>query len=353
MLSYLYIIPNSIKMKKKMIVFTKHVFIFLITTVLLMEIGLRIFGFEKFEIPKFTVVSNPSRHLLPDENLGVRLNPGSYVVTLNQHLKFRATHLANGYRTCGESSIEAPLIVFYGCSFTYGTGVNNEEVYPYILQEEFESLKIENRAVPGYGQGQILTILEDDLIKPKKPSVIVLNYLSFHNERNTLNSSYRQKLRLGYEITKRDDIGIIRFKCNYPYGKIENGKLIMDQLSMQEIRSTFPLISYSTVMNSLQNLWDQTSEDEEEDEKVTFALIDRIQNICNKKGVKLVISTMTNDESTKRFIAHCQTRLITTIDISLDLSKEGYNNKPYDQHPSALAHKIFAEKLEKFLKTII
>lgn len=122
---------------------------------------------------------------------------------------------------------------------------------------------------------------------------------------------------------------------------------------MQEIRSTFPLISYSTVMNSLQNLWDQTSEDKEEDEKVTFALIDRIQNICNKKGVKLVISTMTNDESTKRFIAHCQTRLITTIDISLDLSKEGYNNKPYDQHPSALAHKIFAEKLEKFLKTII
>jgi hypothetical protein len=159
-------------------------------------------------------------------------------------------------------------------------------------------------------------------------------------------------LRLGYEITKRDDLGIKRFKCTYPYGKIENGKLVLDQLSMQEIRSTFPLISYSSVMNSLQNIWDHNSVDQEVDEKVTFALIDRIQRICNKQGVKLVISTMTNDKLTNRFIAHCKTQSITTIDISVDLTKEGYNNKPYDQHPSALAHKIFAEKMAVFLKTI-
>lgn len=339
-------------MRKKILVIIKRSIIFLIITIILLEIGLRIFGLGPFDLPKFTMRSTPARHLLPDEQLGVRLNPGNYKVTLNQQLTYTATHLANGYRTCGESSVNGPLIAFYGCSFTYGTGVSDEDVYPYILQKEFGTLRIENRAVPGYGQVQLLALLKDDLSKPKKPAFIVLNYLSFHNERNTLNTSYRQKLRMGYEITKRDDAGIARYKCAYPYCKIEKGKLALDQVSMQEINSTIPFISYSACMNTLQNLWDQNAVDVQEDEKVTFALIDQIQRICKKKGVKLVISTMSNDDVTDRFIKHCEAQSIPTIDISVDFTQKGFNNEPFDQHPSALAHKKLAEKLSVFLKTI-
>ncbi len=294
--------------------------------------------------------SSPTRHLLPDEQLGVRLNPGQYKVTLNKLLKYTATHLANGYRSCGESNSDSPLIAFYGCSFTYGTGVNDEDVYPYILQKKFNSLNIENRAVPGYGQAQMLLNLEEDLSKPNKPTVIVLNYLSFHNERNTLNASYRQNLRIGYGITKRDDAGIEQFKCAYTFGEIEKGKLVLGQLSMQEINSTLPFISYSASMNWFQNLWDQTSVNAQEDEKVTLALIDQIQEVCKKNDVKLIISTMSNDDITKRFIQHCESRSIATIDISVDFTQKGYNNKPFDQHPSALAHHEIAVKLEEFLK---
>lgn len=339
-------------MQKKMGSIAKRSIIFLIITFVLLEIGLRIFGLGPFELPKFSMVSTPARHILPDEHLGVKLNPGKYKVTLSRHLNYTATHLENGYRTCGEPDVDGPLVAFYGCSFTYGTGVSDEGVYPYLLQEEFDSLTIENRAIPGYGQAHVLAKLKDDLDKPEKPAVIVLNYLSFHNERNTLNTSYRQKLRMGYEITKRDDAGIARFKCAYPFGKMENGKLVLDILSMQEICSTFPLISYSASMNTLQNLWSQSSVDAAEDEKVTLAMIDQIHTICTKKGVKLVISTMTNDKVTKRFIAHCEKRSIPTIDISVDLTQKGFTNKPYDQHPSAKAHKIYAEKLTDFLKTI-
>lgn len=337
-------------MRKKIGVFAKRSVFFLIITIILLEIGLRIFGFGPFELPKFSMRSTPNRHLLPDEQLGVRLNPGHYKVTLNKHLSYTATHLTSGYRKCGESKVDGPLIAFYGCSFTYGTGVTDEEVYPYLLQEEYNFLKIENRAVPGYGQAQMLAVLERDMHKPNKPSVVVLNYLSFHNERNTLNASYRQNLRIGYGITKRDDPGIARFKCAYPSGKMVNGKLVLDQLSMQEINSTFPFISHSAATNALQNLWSQKSINAQEDEKVTFALIDQIQRICAKQGVKLVISTMTNDKVTKRFIQHCESRSITTIDIAVDFTKKGFNNKPYDQHPSALAHRKIAEKLEGFLK---
>lgn len=335
--------------------FVKRGFIMMIITIVLLEVGLRIFGFGVFELPEFSMTSAPNRHLSPDEELGIRMNPGIYEVTINKKLKYTATHLKNGQRTCGNlenRSKEQTTVAFYGCSFTYGTGVNDSEVYPYLLQVDFPNLNIENRAVPGYGQAQILVNLEQELTSSQKPEVIILNYLSFHNERNTLNSSYRQKLRMGYEITKRDDIGIARFKCSYPYGWFEENELKLDHISIREISSTFPLIEYSVSMNALQNTWDEQTVDAPEDEKVTLAMIDRIDEICKNNGVELVISTMMNDEITSRLIKHCDEKSISTIDIYVDLSQKGFTNAPLDQHPSSKAHKIFAEKLGSYLNKL-
>lgn len=339
-------------MRKKILVIVKRGIIFMVITIVLLEIGLRLFGFGTFQLPDFSMNSTPNRHIQPDDELGVRLNPGTFEVTLNKKLKYTATHLKNGQRTCGTNTIDSTkqlTVAFYGCSFTYGTGVNDWEVYPYLLQKKHPNLKIENRAVPGYGQAQILVNLEKELSSAEKPDVLVINYLSFHNERNTLNASYCQKLRMGYEITKRDDIGIARFKCAYPFGVIENEKLKLDQLSIQEISSTFPFINYSASMYALQNLWDEKSVDAANDEKVTLALLDEIHEICSKYGVKLFISTMMDDAVTKRFTAHCKANSIPTIDISVDLTQKGFTNAPYDQHPSAKAHKIYAEKLSNLL----
>jgi hypothetical protein len=342
-------------MSKRVKAIVKRGLIMLIITIVLLEVGLRLFGFGVFELPEYSMTSSPARHLSPDEKLGVRLNPGTYQVTINKQLKYTATHLKNGQRSCGIVESEFPRetsVAFYGCSFTYGTGVNDSEVYPFLIQEKFPDLKIENRAVPGYGQAQILLNLEQELISSQKPDILILNYLSFHNERNTLNPSYRQKLRMGYQITERDDEGIAKFKCNYPYGSVENGELRLEQKSIQEINSTFPLISYSASMNALQNVTDGKSIDAAEDEKVTLEMIDRIHEVCKSNGVEFVISTMMNDDVTNRLITHCLMKSIPTIDIAVDLTQKGFTNAPYDQHPSAKAHKIFAEKLSVYLSEI-
>lgn len=67
-----------------------------------------------------------------------------------------------------------------------------------------------------------------------------------------------------------------------------------------------------------------------------------------KKGVKLILSTMTFDEVTQRLIAHCKARSIETINITIDLKQKGFTNAPYDSHPSAKAHKLYAEKLSAY-----
>ena len=352
---FLIFTQNSSFMRKKVIAFVKRGFIMAIITIVLLEVGLRLCGFGVFELPEFSMTSTPNRHLSPDEELGIHMNPGIYEVTINKKLKYTATHLKNGQRTCGNlenPSKEQTTVAFYGCSFTYGTGVNDSEVYPYLLQADFPNLNIENRAVPGYGQAQILVNLEQELTSSQKPEVIILNYLSFHNERNTLNPSYRQKLRMGYEITRRNDIGIAKFKCSYPYGSLKENELKLDHVSIREISSTFPLIEYSASMNALQDTWDEQTVDAEDDERVTLAMIDRIDEICKNNGVKLVVSTMMNDEITSRLIKHCEEKSISTIDIYVDLSQKGFTNAPHDQHPSAKAHRLFSERLKPYLFVI-
>ncbi|MFT6245969.1 MAG: hypothetical protein ACJA0U_003339 [Salibacteraceae bacterium] len=326
----------------------------MIITIVLLEVGLRLFGFGTYELPEYSMVSSPNRHLSPDANLGIHLNPGTFAVTINKQLKYTATHLKNGQRTCGEQvaiSDESTTLAFYGCSFTYGTGVNDWEVYPHIIQQQFPDLKIENHAVPGYGQAQIILDLEKQMDSKTKPGILILNYLSFHNERNTMNSAYQQKIRTGYAATKKIDRGIASYKCSYSFGAIENGSLKMGSISIQEINSTLPLINYSASMNAFQNLFDK-SVDTESDEKVTLAMIDRIHEICEEKKMKLVLSYMTHDAITQRLVAHCKSASIPTIDIFVDLNKKGSTNAPYDSHPSAKTHQVYAEKLSTFLRKL-
>lgn len=342
-------------MRKKILLFIKKKILFLFFTVLLLEIGLRIFGFGVFELPEFSMKSNPTRHITPNKTLGIQLNPGTFEVVINKKLKYRATHLKNGQRTCGDQeniNSNRPIVAFYGCSFTYGTGVNDWETYPFLVQKEFSNLIIENHAVPGYGQIQVLLSLEDDLKKEKKPDVIILNYLSFHNERNSLNNDYRKKLRIGFHATMREDNKILQFDCKYPFGVIEQNLLKIRFSPISDITSTFPLINYSATMNALQTINDRSSIDEMSDEKITLAIIDEIYEICYKYKVKLIVSTMTKDDITKRLIAHCKLKSIPTCDITVDLSKKGFTNTPYDQHPSAKAHEIYAYNLKDYMTKI-
>ena len=343
-------------MKKKLLPMLKRVAITLFITIFLLEIGLRLVGYGSYQLPDFSMVSTPGAHLFPTEEMGVRLREGTYSVVINKHLKYQAIHSIKGQRTCGTPNSDSTEfeqnIAFYGCSFTYGTGVNDKEVYPYILQQQFSEYEIENHAVPGYGQAQVIIDLENNLDSENKPDVLVLNYLSFHNERNALNSSYQKKIRDGYAISKKMDIGIARYMCSYPFGVIENGSLKMKFLPIEEINSTLPLINYSAITNTVQGLLEEKGVDEKSDEKVTLAMIDRIHQLCKKHGIQLLVSTMTNDAITKRLIKQCNSASIPTVDIFVDLSQEEFTNAPYDQHPSAKAHKLFAEKLASYFSNI-
>jgi hypothetical protein len=80
-------------------------------------------------------------------------------------------------------------VVFFGCSFMVGQGVNDNETLPYQFEElSGESFRAYNYGFHGYGPHQMLRILEtgliDETISDKKISIAICEILTNHVERS-------------------------------------------------------------------------------------------------------------------------------------------------------------------------
>ena len=110
----------------------------------------------------------------------------------------RSTHSPDGHRvtrsrpgrnrTAEESDLGGT-----GCSFTYGQSLNDEETYPWLLQEMMPGQRSSILALSGYSNVQSLIQLKRALTSGgKKPAVVVLAYASFHDERSSTLRSWRK-----------------------------------------------------------------------------------------------------------------------------------------------------------------
>lgn len=86
-------------------------------------------------------------------------------------------------------------IVFIGCSYTYGTGVNNDQPVPFYLQTLIKNSKAHNLAISEYGPNEdlesvlnIKKLLANDL--PLKNPIGIYVYFDDHINRSSFNLSH-------------------------------------------------------------------------------------------------------------------------------------------------------------------
>ena len=188
--------------------------------------------------------------------------------------------------------------------------------------------------------------------RDEKPDYFIVNYIPLHDERNTMNNSFRQKFKMGYEITMKNHSSFKNANYNYPSALILNDKLKLKQINTKEIYNHFPLREKSTLINKFENIYNKLQVNEIKDIMVTKKLFSKINELCHQNKIKLIVTYMDNSASTQEISTHCQSLGIKTIDISVDFNNSIYTNYPYDSHPSRLAHQIFAEKLAPHLNSI-
>jgi hypothetical protein len=334
--------------RRKRFFFSLIIFSILIVSVLfLAEVGLRMKGFHPWTIrrPDFAKIEPPGGLHTRHPTLGYITKPGEYQITLPGPYSFKTTYLANGLRithplnTYPEKSKKE--IWIFGCSFTQGWTVNDEETYPWLLREKLPDYEVVNFGVDGYSTVQSLIQLQESLAKGTRPALVILSYGSFHDQRNTLTRAWT-KLRL------TAGAGQAYGRVNLPYARLSKDNRPEILYQPLEYHPAL-LLRYSTLANLIDDTYNKNLENTYHSLEVTQALIGELSRLCKANGVEFVLAGIVSDPATQAMLEHFNKEGVGTVDISVDLSRKENTNLPYDAHPSAIANKEYARKLEVFL----
>ena len=139
------------------------------------EVALRVTG----QMPWQPSGQNPyveggGKAFLKHATLGYTHVPGKMTFTLWDGYTFTVTHGPDTLRITrpadspkNVSALEE--IWVFGCSFTHGWSVNDDETYPWLLDEMLSNYRVVNFGVTGYGTLHSLIQLQENLAKRASP----------------------------------------------------------------------------------------------------------------------------------------------------------------------------------------
>ncbi|MFC2173096.1 hypothetical protein ACFLU6_10760, partial [Acidobacteriota bacterium] len=211
------------------------------------EAVIRFAGYRPWNVSNVTFSIEPGgRIYVPNPRLGFTHLPGTFTVRLHDGYSFKVTHGENLLRIThlqNDRSVQVNKeeIWIFGCSFTHGWTLNDEDTYPWLVQEAFPRYEVVNFGTGGYGTLQSLLQFRDTFEKPTPPKAIVYVYGSFHDRRNTLS---RQRRKLMAPYTSQNDMGF-RFHPQARFG--QDGKLQVSSVKFGY--KAFPFTRYLAMAN--------------------------------------------------------------------------------------------------------
>lgn len=288
-------------------------------------------------------VSPGGRFFQKSATLGYTLIPGDYAVTLPDGYVFNTTHMPNGLRathprnTYGTNSVK-PEIWIFGCSYTYGWSLNDSETYAWLLQEQFPEYEVVNFGVNGYGTIHSLIQLKEALKRRCPPAVVIVAYASFHDDRNTFLRDRRKA------IVPWNKLGPLV----QPYARLDRQGGLVYSFAQVEYWE-FPFMRSSALMHFLEQKYNQLQDRLCPSHKVSKALLLEFSDLSREYKFNLVVAGIADYFLTKEMMTYLNKKGINQVDISVSSSDDKYKNLPHDDHPNALANRLFADKLKSYL----
>lgn len=332
--------------------FKKTIIILFISIILLttlffsIELVLRIKGHQPFIAGALPKIIPGGKLYNKNSLLGFVPIAGKYTVVYPDNFKYALTYLPNLTRITQplenySKTEHKPEIWIFGDSFVNGQSLNDNQTFPWILQEKFPQYRIVNYGVGGYSTVQSLLQFKEAL-KTKIPAVVILGYSDFLDQRNIFSRSWRKAESL---VNKLGQV-------SQPYATIDaNGKLkyLFDDITYRE----FPLEKQLAFPNWLDNKSNALEDKINSGHNVTKALLKEFYTNAYKNKIKVIFATFYNNPASNDTLNYAKNLGMETVDISVDYQNPKYTNLPHDAHPSALSDRIFAQKLQtKILEQI-
>jgi hypothetical protein len=326
-----------------------------VASLVLAELLLRLAGLQPHHYRDYHLRSVPFNAYVPDSIFGTALGQGHFKIEINDSCYYNTTHIVSNNNVIRKiydknTEIGHPLVDFHGCSFTYGMGVNDTEPYPYLWAQSHPDYIVRNFGCPGYSTLDALLILQRQKIQNDLPSAAVINYLDFHDERNWGSASWREGLQEGIMSSSSrllsEKTGRTVSQCRFPFAKVSNGGLMIEWFNVNQLYHRFCGRDYSALIYAIEKVFNRCVYNKSDPGLTTRAIFEKIKSICKKNNVKLVVTIMSQNSKSKSMQNFLKRNNFNCQDISIDFSNPLYTNQPPDTHPSPLAHRIFAAKLD-------
>lgn len=166
-----------------------------------------------------------------DQRLGWYHRPGvKKIFPIKNEPPYTVTILENGARATSKPHTPAHDVlrrdlIFVGCSFTHGFGLNDEETYAWKVQAALPDWNVHNFGVNGYGTCQAYMLLKRLFESQKwhKP-VVIYGFIDAHEERNVADYLWHSALstlsstgNVSLPSCMLDSSGSIVFNAVRPY----------------------------------------------------------------------------------------------------------------------------------------
>jgi hypothetical protein len=285
--------------------------------------------------------------------LGAQANPGKYnahkihpngktIYNINYHIgldRFRVTP--------DSKAVKPKKINFFGGSFMFGEGVDNDETIPYYFQNFNQDYSVKNYGSHMFGVHEALAILESDM--DTDGDIIFLLTAPWHSHRLECIRGESAANKPTYILDSKQTVrrlGTCRDHENSQ--KIVIGKF-----------STFFINSF--IYKRVGYLF-RDKKAQESSIDLYISIISKINEVSMMRGQEFILGFMEADENyfyssynNKYIISKIKASGINMIDMTL-ANKDGkvsekYVIEPkYEKHPSALANFKRASILTKYLK---
>jgi hypothetical protein len=300
--------------------------------------------FQNTQQPK---ISGPKHSFVPNENLGYKPAPNEELFGLKTKDGEPVYNIT--FETDSNSLRKIPLnftnatkfAQFYGCSMTFGEGVNSDETIPYQFAKLDTTYHAYNFAFSGYGPTQMLARLQDGNVEgivSENSGFAVYAYIPDHVNR-TINTYTNYSYNHG----------------NVPRYKFTNGELVRDKTFAESLKFRnfiFDQMAKSNILRvfNIGYPFNITSEDYELTAAIFAESAKEFEKKFQSKRFFVVIYPSNDDVSA--MVELLRSKGLRVLDYSklFNPNEEGLSI-PDDEHPTPKANQVLSMKLYEDIAT--
>ncbi len=291
---------------------------------------------------------------MPDPILGWSLIPevrmtNSFAIPRKKlRLDYTVSTDASGRRiTADTDNGGKPVISIYGCSNTFGWGLDDKATYPWLVQSALPEQTVLNYGVSGYSLYQVFLSMERTLERDK-PKVVVLGFSPGLEARSVSDHHYLRIL---------SEEGAMSPSCQSVVRR--NGKRTLKRFPLEAYKylplsDSSPLIKLAE--RGLNRFFFKSRGRGDARRMTTEHLLLMMSNLCKKHGAVFHVQYLVANTGYRNFL-HTAGFNWAPGPVDLDLCDAAgtylYRLSPFDGHPNATANREYADTLTPILHQLM